>query len=127
VGICFQVVDEPQVLQPERFFDVLISDDPWEIGHHHTPLLHGAGDAEAGVIGFQFALSQKFLGDFFEARIITTGKGSEIVRREAKAFTKECEVHFCAANIACKNHEVRMARDFFRGKGIALRDEWIGG
>ena len=78
VGIRFEVVDEPDVFEAERFFDVFFGDDPWKIGHGHSPLLHGASDAEAGITGFQFALAQKLLGNFFKARIITAGKGGEI-------------------------------------------------
>jgi len=46
MGIRFQVIDEPYVLQPERFFDVLIGDDPREDSSlPRAPASGGAGDA----------------------------------------------------------------------------------
>jgi len=118
VGVGFKVVDEPNVLEAERLLQVLVDDDPGKIGHGDAAVFDGARDAEAGVIGFQFPVRQKFLRDFFKGGEVAAGIRSEIVRRETKTFTEKCEVNFCAANVSCKNHELRMARVFFPGKGI---------
>ena len=109
-GRCHQVVDHLHHLNPQRFFNVIFTDIPIEIGWVDFSGKYGARCSETRTFQPRGMLVHEASENLREVRRLLTWERLRFATDPMLALsTKQGQTSFCAANIAYQNHTVDYA------------------